>query len=62
MSNKVDAYTKKEGLIISVVSPYFFGKPHGSQNSLVVRQIHIPFDEVDAMLCGQSPMQVQVVL
>jgi hypothetical protein len=36
VSNRDDAYTKKEGLIIYLFSPTFFGKPYGSQNSFVI--------------------------
>jgi hypothetical protein len=61
ISNKVDAYTKKGVGQIICSALTFFGKPHGSENSFVVRQIHIPFYEVDSVLYYQSAMQIKMI-
>jgi hypothetical protein len=36
VSNKVESLYEKRGLIISMVSPTFFGKPYGAENSFFV--------------------------
>ena len=44
------------------VRPYFFWYALWLKNSLVVRQVYIPFDEVDTMFQRQSSVQVEVIL
>jgi hypothetical protein len=36
VSNKVECLYEKRGLIISMVSPTFFGKPYGFKNSFFI--------------------------
>ena len=53
---------RKKGVSTFVVQPFlFFGKLHGFKNSFLVAEVHVPLDKVYAVLCTQSPVQVQVV-
>ncbi len=49
-SNKVDVYTIKEGSHNIDYLFSFIGIPYDLKNLFIVRQIHIPFDEVYSML------------
>ena len=60
-SNKMGHRRKKRAGQLDV-RPYFFWYARWLKNSLVVRQVNIPFYEVDAMFQGQPAVQVEVVL
>jgi hypothetical protein len=49
VSNKVDAITIEVGAVDAALILFLSGSHYGLKNSFVVRQIHIPFDEVYSM-------------
>lgn len=39
----------------------FFGKPYGSKNSLVVRQVHVPLYKIDTMVECQPTVKIKMI-
>lgn len=60
-SNKADDVNGKRQFFGAAFIITYRNVLMASKNSFVVRQIHIPFDKVNAVLQGQSSVQIQVI-